>query len=161
MKYSNSIYTGCFLLVPKRHFCVMGFKLNWFSLIIDKQKEMTFRKEQKTTLYLENISGYFAAARFPQFRHLQKFISHIFGEEMRWSSIWEMPFVHFAQFCTFSQTNLDGSRDKKSGDHDCANVFPTQLIPPNYLQKKPFCANALHFYAFFVQFFPRQKLRLC
>ena len=41
-------------LVPKSYFCVMGFKLNWFSLIIDKQKdggnqhkEMTFRNQQK------------------------------------------------------------------------------------------------------------------
>ena len=52
MKYTNNIYTGCFLLA-KMYFCVMGFKLNWFSLIIDKHKdggnqhkEMTFNRNQ-------------------------------------------------------------------------------------------------------------------
>ena len=30
---------GYFLLVPKGHFCVLGFKLNWFRKIIDRHKD--------------------------------------------------------------------------------------------------------------------------
>ena len=33
---SMKISTGCVLLVPKSHFCVLGFKRNWLSQIIDR-----------------------------------------------------------------------------------------------------------------------------
>ena len=37
--YIYTLYsTGCFLLVPKSHFCVLWFKLNWFPPIVDKDK---------------------------------------------------------------------------------------------------------------------------
>ena len=36
---SMKISTGCVLLVPKSHFCVLGFKRNWLPQIIDRDKD--------------------------------------------------------------------------------------------------------------------------
>ena len=111
----------------------MGFKLNWFSLIIDKQKPTQRNDFQEPAKNNPVVGKYLRIFCRRQISTIPPF-AEIHQPYFRRGNAVELNLRNaFCAFCTILhlfQTNLDGSRDTKSGDHDCdrANFSPSLCL---------------------------------
>ena len=143
----------------------MGFKLNWFSLIIDKQKPTQrndFQEPAKKQPCSWKISQDILPP--PDFHNsaICRNSSAIFSARKCGGAQFEKCLLCILHnFAPFLRPIWLEAEIRKAAIMIVPLFSPHSLFYPITCKKKPFCANALRFFAFFVQFFPKQKIRLC